>query len=645
MCGICGRLNFDGRAVDRDLIERMCAVIQHRGPDHQGTHVEGEVGIGYRRLSIIDLAGSDQPIHNEDHTIQLVFNGEIYNFLELRPYLQKKGHRFYTQGDAETIVHLYEERGEACVEELRGMFAFALWDAKRQRLLVARDRVGKKPLYYTVRDGSLLFASEIKSLLQDPAQPRRVNLTSVHHYLTLQYVPAPDTIFEGIKELPPAHTLLCEGGQVRLRRYWDLSFVPKTKVSWDELRAAIEEATRIRLVSDVPLGVFLSGGLDSSAIVAIMTSLTDQPVKTFSIGFDEKEFDELSYARRVAEHLGTDHHEFIFTARATDILPTLVWHFDQPLADPSAIPTYYLSKMTREFVTVALTGDGGDEIFAGYQRYFADPWADLYRLVPAPVRQGLLDRLLNLLPESTSRPIETSLFLGLRRLTQAASLPSEASIVRWGSFFNEEMKSACYSAWMREHADGHDSLDILKSTFARASGGGRLDRTQYVDIGNYLPGDLLVKADRMSMAVSLELRSPFLDHKLMELVARWPVRSKVRGMTSKYALRKVIEDLLPPEIVWRKKRGFGVPIGAWLRDELRDDAYALLLDPRAVGRGYFDPARIEAMLDEHVAGQINHGKRIWALMTLELWHQLFVDTDPAEWSGMSAYRNSTVRGC
>ncbi len=568
---------------------------------------------------------------NEDGTAWIVFNGEIYNHAQLRSELQARGHVFQSKSDTEAILHLYEECGPACTDRLRGMFAFAIWDEKRRRLLLARDRLGKKPLYYAQHDGAFLFGSELKCILQYPGFPRDIDLEAIHHYLTLQYVPDPWTAFAHVRKLPPAHRMVWQDGRFQIERYWDLSYEPKmSRPSWpgwtdpepelrERLRETITEAVRLRLMSDVPLGAHLSGGIDSSIVVGLMAGMMDQPVKTFSIGFKEDAFSELPYARRVAQRFGTDHHEFILEPDALEVLPRLVAHFDEPFADPAAIPTWYLAQMTREYVTVALNGDGGDEAFAGYQRYYADLIADAYRLVPGFLRHGAIDRLLRALPVQTDRPMERSYVMALRQLAQAADMSHAASIIRWGGYFDEAEKWSLYTDDVRCVVNKTASAALLEETFHRARAGNRLDRTLYTDIHHYLPGALLPKVDRMTMAHSLEARSPFLDHEVMELAARLPTRWKVKGRQTKWILRKLFCDLMPGSVEKRGKVGFSVPLGMWFRGPLLGSVVELLLAPGARIHDYLRVEPIQHLIEENRQGKADHGKRIWALLMMESW--------------------------
>ena len=606
----------------------MASVINHRGPDDEGIYVKGNVGLAHKRLSILDLSpAGHQPMSNEDGSIWIVFNGEIYNFLDLRDDLQKRGHTFRSRTDTETIIHLYEEKGVECVHDLRGMFAFAIWDENKKRLFCARDRAGKKPFVYAHTEDGLIFASELKALLKDPALKRNLNHTAIHNYLTYQYVPSPMSIFTSVKKLPPAHILIYERGDLKIKRYWNLSYQDKLQLSsveeyGEQFRDLFEEAVKIRLRSDVPLGAFLSGGVDSSLVVAVMSRLMDQPVKTFSIGFEEEAYDEVAFARLIAEKYKTDHHEFIVKPDAVSILPQIVWHYNEPFADSSAIPTFYVSKMTRDFVTVALNGDGGDESFAGYERYVADKLADYYRRVPPFMREGIIRRIVDKLPHSTNR---RNFFRRLKRFVKGISEPPERRYVRWICFFDNEMKGDLYTPSFKDLNREYDSVDLTVKWYERADAEQFLDRTLFVDVMSYLPEDLLVKVDIASMAHSLEARSPFLDHKVMEFAASLPPNLKLRGMETKFLLKHTLSDIVPQEILQRKKMGFGVPLDVWFRNDLKEMAYDVLLDQKSIERGYFRKEYVSKMLDEHVSKQYDHSYRIWALLFLELWHKMFVD--------------------
>jgi asparagine synthase (glutamine-hydrolysing) len=616
------------RTVDGELLRSMASVINHRGPDDEGIYVKSNVGLAHKRLSILDLSSAGhQPMSNEDGSIWIVFNGEIYNFLDLREDLHKKGHTYRSRTDTETIIHLYEEKGVECVNDLRGMFAFAIWDENKKRLFCARDRAGKKPFVYAHTEDGLVFASEIKSLLKDPTLKRSLDYSAIHHYLTYQYVPSPMSIFKSIKKLPPAHMLIYEGGDLKIKRYWNLSYRNKLQLSsvdeyGERFRDLFEEAVKIRLRSDVPLGAFLSGGIDSSLVVAVMSQLMDQPVKTFSIGFEEEGYDEVAFARLIAQKYQTDHHEFTVKPDAVNILPQIVWNYNEPFADSSAVPTYYVSKMTRDFVTVALNGDGGDESFAGYERYLADKLADYYRRVPPFIREGIIRRAVDKLPHSTNR---RNFFRRLKRFVKGISEPPERRYVRWICFFDNEMKGDLYTPSFKDLNRELDSVDLTVKWYEQADAEQFLDRTLFVDVMSYLPEDLLVKVDIASMAHSLEARSPFLDHKVMEFAASLPANLKLKGMETKFLLKDTLSDIVPKEILQRKKMGFGVPLDVWFRNDLKEMAYDVLLDQKSIERGYFRKEYVSKMLDEHVSKQYDHSYRIWALLFLELWHKMFID--------------------
>ncbi len=625
MCGICGKLALDGTTPQKDLILKMCDTLRHRGPDDEGIYIGKNIGLGHRRLSIIDLSTGHQPLSNEDDTIWIVFNGEIYNFLEIRPNLISRGHRFKTKTDTETVIHLYEEYGVDCVQHLRGMFALAIWDEKKRRLFLARDRIGKKPLCYSFTKNSFVFASELKAILEDIDINKEINLEAIHHYLTYQYVPSPLTIFTQIKKLPPGHIMVVEDGKIkRLERYWRPEYTPKTSLSEPEIIESIleilKEATRIRLISDVPLGAFLSGGIDSSATVAMMSQLMDKPVKTFSIGFPEASFNELSFARVIADRFKTEHHEEIVKPDALDILPKIVWHYNEPYADSSCIPTYYLSEMTRQNVTVALNGDGGDEIFAGYERYLAYKLTSYYEKVPKFIRDGILNTL-KAFPESSLRQ---DFIRKAKRFTEVMAEPKERRYIRWLSIFSNEMKERIYSEEMKERMRSIDSVEMVADSFKRSGTDDLLDTLLFVDTLNYLPEDLMVKVDIASMAHSLECRSPFLDHKLVEFAASIPSCLKLKGRKTKYILKKALAKILPEEILNRGKMGFGVPLSFWFRRELKDYTQEILLCKKA-DRGYFEQKEIKNLIEEHTSGRTNHSYRIFSLLMLELWHQTFVD--------------------
>ena len=635
MCGIAGVVDLKGRTVNADLLNRLCSRLMHRGPDARGIQISDGLALGHRRLSIIDLDGGRQPMGNEDGTVWITFNGEVYNYLELRPSLESSGHRFATRSDTEVILHAYEEYGSGCVDRLRGMFAFAIWDAKDRTLFLARDRVGKKPLFYTSAGGQFLFASELQSLLEHPSVSRKLDPTALDDYLTYGYVPSPKTIFQNVFKLPPACTLTLAvpgdgSGSVdpRVDTYWKLEYEPKLDITEEEaeeqLLEVMTEAVRLRMIADVPLGALLSGGIDSSLVVALMSRLSDRPVKTFSIGFEERAFNELPYARLVAERYGTDHHELVVRPNALDVLPTLVRHYGEPYADSSAIPSYYVSQLTRQHVTVALNGDGGDESFAGYERYFGSGLADSYCRIPKVLRGSVIEPLAALIPGSLPRRNR----LGqAKRFLQAASQPLGQRYLRWVTYFTPEQKRELYSPEYCQILNGHDAgawlLHILRN--AGHSRFNRLDSLLATDVQSYLPEDLLVKIDIATMANSLEARSPLLDHKVMEFAARLPARLKLRGTTGKHILKRVAGKLLPRQNLSRRKMGFGVPVGDWMRGELRPALEDLLLSSRALARGYFRPDAVRRYVYEHVERSRDHTFRLWALLWLEMWQREFVD--------------------
>jgi asparagine synthase (glutamine-hydrolysing) len=631
MCGIAGKVYFDpARSVERPVLERMNAVLAHRGPDDAGIYCERSVGLAHRRLSIIDLSpAGHQPMANEDGTIWIVFNGEIYNFQDLRPGLVERGHRFRSRTDTEVILHLYEERGARCVEALRGMFAFAIWDGRRRQLVLARDRLGKKPLCYQWDGEAFRFASEAKAILQDPAVAPRPDLEGISQYLTYGYVPSPGSAFQGLRKLPPAHYLTCRDGEVEVVRYWRLRRDRKANRPEDEwcqeIRDRLQEAVRIRLMSDVPLGAFLSGGIDSSAVVAMMSRATPGLIKTFSIGFDEPEYDEIRYARLVARRYGTDHHELVVRPDAVAVLPKLTWHFDEPFADSSAVPTYYVSQMTRQHVTVALNGDAGDENFGGYDRYVANLLAASFDRWPGAgfLRHGARWGL-HLLPCSGRR---TSLLYRGRRFLDGLTASPERRYARWFCHFHGERKEELLSPEFRGALDGADALDVLLGAYRESDAPDFADAMLGVDAGLYLPDDLLVKVDIASMAHSLEARSPFLDHEFMEFAATIPSNLKLRGRTKKYILKRALADLVPAEVLHRPKKGFAVPIEHWLRHTLKDLAYDTLLSSRAQARGYFRPEVVQRYLDEHTRGRSSWHNLLWNLLMLELWHRTYLDGD------------------
>lgn len=626
MCGIVGVVRNDRSDVDRDVVGRMCAAIRHRGPDEDGFYFNGAVGLGMRRLAIIDLKGGQQPIHNQDRTAWIVFNGEIYNYRELRKKLEQLGHSFYTNSDTEAIVHAYDQYGADFPNHLRGMFAIAIWDERTQELFLTRDRVGKKPLLYAEVNGQLVFGSEFSALLQHPSVSKDVDFEALNRYLSFMCVPAPLTAYSGIKKLEPGHTLRYRNGAIKIERYWQPDFSQKLDISEEEAGertiAMLRDAVKVRLMSEVPLGAFLSGGIDSSAVVALMSEESSTPVKTFSIGFEEQDFSELHHARRVAEHVGADHHEFIVRPDALEVLPTLVEHYGEPYADSSAIPTYYVARETRKHVTVALNGDGGDESFAGYERYAAMRLAERYHRIPAMLRDVVLRRAIEALPTSETKRGRVR---DVKRFIQAASLPKVERYLRWVTVFDGPAKQELLSEDFGRQTDEAAAARLLQPWFKQANGAGIVDATLLTDIMTYLPNDLLVKVDIATMANSLEARSPFLDHHLIEFAASLPEKFKLRGLTTKYLLKKILHKLLPAENLERRKMGFGVPIGHWFRGKLQPFLRETILSENALKRGLFKPEAVKRLVELHTRGERDYSHQLWTLLMLELWFQRFID--------------------
>jgi asparagine synthase (glutamine-hydrolysing) len=627
MCGIAGIVRNDGKQIDQQLLARMCEAIRHRGPDDDGFYINGSVGLGMRRLAIIDLKSGKQPIHNQDRSSWIVFNGEIYNYLELRAKLEKLGHTFYTNSDTEAIVHAYDQFGVDCPKHLRGMFAFAIWNERTQELFLARDRVGKKPLLYAQVNNQFIFGSEFSALLLHPDISRDVEPEALDYYLSFMCIPAPLTAYRAIRKLEPGHWLRWRNGEIETRRYWQPDFTKKIDISEEEAGERtveiLRDAVKVRLMSEVPLGAFLSGGIDSSAVVALMSQESSEPVKTFSIGFDEQDFSEIHHARRIAEHVGADHHEFIVRPDALEVLPTLVEHYGEPYADSSAVPTYYVAKETRKHVTVALNGDGGDESFAGYERYIAMGLTEKYRRVPSFLRESVIKETVNLIPTS---PLKRSKVRSVQRMLNAVALPRVDRYTRWMSVFNEETKQPLYSDFFREQTRSANATGVLGEWFKRANGIGILDAMLLTDQMTYLPNDLLVKVDIASMAVSLEARSPFLDQHVIEFAASLPQHLKLRGLTSKYLLKKVLRKFLPAENLNRGKMGFGVPVGHWFRGQMQPFLREVLLSEKASRRGLFKLETVKQLIELHTGGERDYSQQLWTLLMLELWFNRFIDS-------------------
>ncbi|HET7037832.1 MAG TPA: asparagine synthase (glutamine-hydrolyzing) [Thermomicrobiaceae bacterium] len=624
MCGICGIYDYrDGQPAEPFTLRRMADAMRHRGPDDDGAFVDGGLGLGFRRLSIIDLAGGHQPMFNEDDSVVLVFNGEIYNYRELRDELLARGHAFQSNSDTEVIVHLYEEVGEACVERLRGMFGFALWDSRRRRLLLARDRLGIKPLYYTDFGGRLLFGSEIKAILEHPAVERRLDMDALGNFLALKYVPAPQTMFQGIRALEPGQFLVCDEDGVRLKRYWDLSFQPQHPARREaeyaeELGALLRETVRMHLMSDVPFGAFLSGGLDSSTVVALMSEVLEQPVKTFAVVYEGEgaAYSEAPYARAVARRYGADHHEVTLTAR--DFMTQaerVIWHLDQPIADEAAVANFMVSRLAAEHVKMVLTGEGGDELFAGYARYSGERLSPLARRSPSVVRRAALAGARRL-------PGLRGPKLALYALAQPDEVRRFSS---WFPLFNAERRAQLLTPECASSLDAGGPERVIAAALARADASEPLNRMLYVDSKLWLPDDLLARGDKTSMAASLEARVPLLDHKLVEFAAALPPSLKLHRLTRKYLLRKVAAPLLPPEIIERRKKGFAIPTSVWFRGEARDWVREILATDVLRQRGLFVPEYVASLLDEHERGFADHGQLIWGLLGVELWQRQYLD--------------------
>ncbi|NOZ61614.1 MAG: asparagine synthase (glutamine-hydrolyzing) [Calditrichaeota bacterium] len=627
MCGICGvvHTNFSQR-VEESQLRRMTDAIVHRGPDDEGIYVKREVGLGMRRLSIIDLATGKQPISNETGDVWIVFNGEIYNHQELRKELIARGHRFATKADTESIIHAYEEYGERCVEKLNGMFAFAIWDEKKKSLFVARDRIGIKPLYYFFDKKRFIFGSEIKSILQAGEVPRRIDLQALDNFLTFEYIPAPLSVFQDIRKLPPGQTLTLKENEIYLRSYWNLQmgqdeFDPQR--TQEKLVEVLQDAVKIRLMSDVPLGAFLSGGIDSSTIVALMAQVMNQPVKSFSIGFEDQTYNELNYARLIAQKYQTEHFESIIRPNALELMESLIHFLDEPFGDFSIFPTYLVSKMAREHVTVVLSGDGGDELFGGYDTYLAHQIANKYAKLPSWLKKGMVRPLVDSLPPS---PKKKGLINRAKRFVEGTKLPSQLQHTRWMIFLQDAEREMLYTPEMRSGMSDASPYQFILDYFehSAAQTTDEVNQQMYVDVKTYLVDDILVKVDRMSMATSLEARVPFLDHRVVELAASIPGTAKLQGKKSKVILKEAMRKYLPEEILYRGKEGFSIPIKNWLKNELKTMMLDLLNSDRIKAEGFFDSRFVERLISEHLSGKENHSHRLWALMMFEKWSDLYM---------------------
>lgn len=630
MCGIAGWASLDSNRPpmfgDEMLLQSMCDAIWHRGPDSEGLWLGTGVALGMRRLSIIDLSTGDQPVWNEDKTVVVVMNGELYNYREIRKELGELGHKFHGASDTEILPHLYEEYGEAMVDKLNGMFCFALWDFTEQKLIIARDRFGEKPLYYGIFGGKLLFASEPKVLLQHPDVETDVNLDAIRQYLSFDYVPAPHSIYEGISKLPAAHILTLQNGELKTRRYWKLSFKKREGLSLKDATAELSElladSVRMRLVSDVPLGILLSGGVDSSAVAAYATQFSSEKVKTFSIGFDEDSFDESKFAREVAEHLGTEHYEEKLSVEtAADLITEIGGWLDEPMSDGSILPTFLLSRFVRKHVTVALGGDGGDEIFAGYPMYYGHKMARVYDSIPNFVRAGMIEPVVNSLPVSSKN---LSFDYKAKRFVAASKYDLVTRHHSWFGSFSPDGQMDLLTQSVKAltekdvYSDARRLLEICDAT-------DQIEQMQFLDMNFYMAEDILTKVDRASMAVSLEVRAPFLDHRVAEFASSLPINYKLNGSNGKYILKKAVEKLLPKNVTKRPKKGFGIPIAQWLKGKLNPLAHDLLSRERLIRQDLFDYEYVEKLLSDHEKGIASNHKQLWTLLVFQLWYDNFFE--------------------
>lgn len=622
MCGIAGVVA--DREIAREELGRMLGSLVHRGPDDDGYYLQDGVGIGMRRLSIIDLQTGHQPIPNEDRSVLVVCNGEIYNYQTLRRQLLGRGHSFTTKSDAEVIVHLYEDEGEKCVERLRGMFGLAIWDRRRKKLMLARDRLGIKPLFYSHLRNGVVFGSEMKAVLAFGQSPRRIDVNALNAYFTFKFIPEPYTIFQDVAKLPAGHVFVFQEGRARIRSYWDLRFSPQTRQSeaesLEETESLLRETVASHMVSDVPIGAFLSGGIDSSTIVALMSEVAEQPVQTFTIGFREPAWDESRHAQMIADHFGTCHrHEIVGTERVESILPRLVWHFDEPFGDASALPTYYVSRMARQHATVVLSGDGGDELFAGYTAYQGLRFSQLFRKLPPTLQKEVLPHMAGLLgklvPGSHKHAAQR-----VARIVDQSSLALDELFLSKNCVFDGQMRERLYRGDFADSIDS-PSLEYVQDCLRRAMEDDEMSRFLYLDARFHLLNDMLVKVDRMSMANSLEVRVPFLDHVLVDHVSVLPHKLKLRGFQTKYLLKRIAARWLPDAIVHRRKQGFSVPVSAWFQGDLCGYAEELLLSSDSRSCEYLERREIRRLLNMHKGGLRDLGEHVWLLLVFELWHR------------------------
>ena len=629
MCGIAGWANLENKPSQNSgkaFLHAMCERMKHRGPDSEGLWLENEVALGMRRLSIIDLHTGEQPVYSEDKSIVVVMNGELYNFGEVRSGLEKRGHKFETNTDTEILPHLYEEYGDAMLEHISGMFAFALWDKRKRKLLIARDRFGEKPLYYGVFDGKLIFASEPKVLLEHPSVEAKINTDALRQYLSFDYVPAPASIYKNIYKLPAAHFLILENGEVKTRRYWNLSFhrngnIPTIEKAATDLRELLTDAVRMQLVADVPLGILLSGGVDSSTVAALATRFSTERVKTFSIGFEEDSFDESKYARQVAAHLGTEHYEDkLSVERAADLISEIGTWLDEPMSDGSLIPTFLLARFVRKHVTVALGGDGGDELFAGYPMYFGHKMAGVYDSIPRFLRSNVIEPIVNRLPVSTKN---LSFDYKAKRFVAASKYDAVTRHHSWFGSFSIDGQNDLLTKDVLANSSG-DIYKGAKDLLATTDAPTQIERMQFLDMNFYMAEDILTKVDRASMAVSLEVRAPFLDPRVAQFAASLPLEYKLKGNKGKYILKKAVEPLLPRNILQRPKKGFGIPIAEWLKNRLNPLMHDLLDSKRLKNQGLFNEKFVELLIREHERGAASHHKQLWTLLVFQLWFDNFM---------------------
>lgn len=634
MCGITGWINLEQSTSTNhteNVLHSMCETIVHRGPNSEGIWMDDKVALGMRRLSIIDLHTGDQPVFSEDKSIVVMMNGELYNYREVKADLEKRGHKFVTKTDTEIVPHLYQEYGDDFVDHLNGMFAIALWDTRRKRLVVARDRFGEKPLYYGIFDGKLIYASEPKALLAHPSVHVELDEESLRQYLSFDYVPAPRSIYKGINKLPAAHIMTVEKGEVITRRYWNLSFsknghTPSIETAATELRDLLSDAVRMRLVADVPLGILLSGGVDSSTVAAFATQHATETVKTFSIGFTEDSFDESRYAREVATHLGTDHYEELLSVeKAADLISEIGTWLDEPLSDGSLIPTYMLARFVRKHVTVALGGDGGDELFAGYPMYFGHKVAGAYASIPQFLRSGLIEPIVHSLPVSTKN---LSFEYRAKRFVKSAKYEPVTRHHSWFGSFSIDEQRPLLTERMLKQTNG-DIYAGPREMFNICDAQNEIERMQYLDMNFYMAEDILTKVDRASMAVSLETRAPFLDPRIGQFAATLPLDYKLRGNKGKYILKKSVEGLLPSSILHRSKKGFGIPIAEWLKGRLNPLMHDLLAPARLKNQGLFEADHVQTLIGEHEKGIASHHKQLWTLLVFQLWYDNFLQNSVA----------------